>query len=117
MHNEKRQSAFSLPRMKITPTWEHQLGDASSGLRGAQMQLSIFQNKKGDIKIIRTELNDCMYALLLAAFHRNIEVHNVLKRALINIEQFKDGELKEANELITQAVKYIQIRNAKQLYL
>ena len=117
MFNEKKQSAFTLPRMKITPIWEHQLGDSLNELREAQMQLSIFQDKKGDLKIIHTELNEELYALTLAALHRNTEVHDFIKLSLINIEQFREGKLKEANELMTQAVEYIRIRNAKNLYL
>ncbi len=53
----------------------------------------MFQDYKGDIKVMHSELNDELYALVISSLHRNIRVHEFFKLALIAIDQFRNSDL------------------------
>jgi hypothetical protein len=60
-----------------------------------------------------TDIDENMYALFQTLVHRNIEVYEFFKIALINSEKFRNGEWNEGFALMTRAVEYLRIKNSK----
>lgn len=114
---DKHIKAFDLPRMTQTGKWDFELKDVLKALEGAQVYFTAFQNGKGELKVIHSGINEEMYALLQTTLHRNIEIHDLIKLSLINIDLFRNGKMNEAFELMTRAVEYINIKNSKTLNL
>lgn len=116
MLKEKEKSVFELPRMRITPMKLDTLQYTLQELAGSQMQFSLFQDKKGNLKVLHTDLGEEMLALFLTVFHRNICVYEFTKSALITIDKFRSGDMAEGNAMMTKAVEYMNIKNTKNQY-
>jgi hypothetical protein len=110
---DKHIKAFELPRITLTGKWDFELKEVLKAMEDAQVYFTAFQNGRGELKVIHSEINEEMYAMLQTTLHRDIGVHDLLKLSLINIELFRNGEMNEAFELMTRAVEYINIKNSK----
>ncbi|WP_143157143.1 hypothetical protein [Cnuella takakiae] len=86
-------------------------------LAGAKLQFSIFQDASGALRVLHSEQDEELLALLLSAFHHHKGIHDLTKLALLNIEKFRSGKLTEANYLLERTVEYIQLQKSKNLYL
>lgn len=110
---DQKISALQLPRMRLTELKDFQTKPLLKSLEGSQNYFAAFQDERGDLKVVHTGLNESLYALMLTAFHRHVQVHDFVKIALHNIDMFRDGKEVEANELMNRAVEYYTIKLLK----
>jgi hypothetical protein len=114
---DKKIRAFDFPKMRLTEKFDFELSKVLKSLEGAQLYFSIFQDEKGELKVVHSQITEELFSLVMAALHRNITVHEFYKLAMIGIEKFRDGDLKEATEFMYRASEYIQIKNNKKITL
>ena len=102
--------ALSLPRISITEREQEKMEDILRELPHAKTVVMCYENKNGEYKFLFTDLGQKEFEMMFMEIHRHIGVSEFFKLLICTIEEVRK-DFTKANELIVQAVQYIQLKN------
>jgi hypothetical protein len=102
-------TAFDLPKMTLTEKFDHDRELILSEMREAPTMLAFYRTKEGDNRCVFTELCESLFMFLLVVLNRNIEIFDIVKKAIEVIEKLRNEEL-DAQSFMIEAIEYIKLK-------
>ena len=102
-------TAFDLPKMTLTEKFDHDRELILSEMREAPEMIAFYRTKEGDNRCVFTELCESFFMFLLVVLNRNIEIFDIIKKAVEVIEKYRNEEL-DAQSFMIEAIEYIKLK-------
>lgn len=108
----RKLSAFDLPKMTITEKFDNDRGVILNEMKEASTMIAFYRTKDGDNRCVFSELCESFFMFLLVVFSRNIEIFEIIKKAVEVIEKFRKEDL-NAQLFMIEAIEFIKLKNTK----
>ena len=102
-------TGFDLSKMRITEKFDYDRELILSEMREAPELIAFYRTKEGDNRCVFTELCESLFMFLLIVLNRNIEIFEIIKKAIEVIEKFRNEEL-DAQSFMIEAIEYIKLK-------